>query len=163
MGFPADGVQEGRQPVRFHRLGTTTHDALSIFQVSVQIRHHLRGSCLNTLLTCRLLELSTSTATHFRRYDSKRAASLQWEYRARQQLQLAVRAPNDRMLCSLESPAEWHLGQFGTAADAINYCSCGINTCEGEFCCPAAGPAKAAPWPRRRTRLRLHRRRCAHQ
>jgi hypothetical protein len=39
---------------------------------------------------CRLLELSTSVGTQIRRYDTKKAASLQWAYQPRQQLQMKV-------------------------------------------------------------------------
>ena len=38
----------------------------------------------------RLLELSTGMGSQIRRYDTKKAASLQWEYRPRQQLQMKV-------------------------------------------------------------------------
>lgn len=39
----------------------------------------------------RLLEVSTGMGSQIRRYDTKKAVSLHWEYRPRQQLQMKVR------------------------------------------------------------------------
>ena len=59
----------------------------------------------------RLLELSTGMGSQIRRYDTKRAASLQWEYRPRQQLQVKVRLETlfDGVLFSVSTP---HSGCF---------------------------------------------------